>query len=358
MRIKLAAFFVLFATVALFTTEFIVAQQPSGKVLLEQAKAKKTAGDLQSAVELLEAAVAASAADRNSAANALLEMGAIADTLGQAAKARNLYERVRSEFKDQQAEVAIATTRLAGPAAGAAGASGPSRVAIRTLHTDDVYSFAISPDGRTLVFQGVSPDGKRQLWRQPVDASKKPEPIAGTEGAGQASYPFFAPDGKSIAFFSRQKLWQIDLAGGVAKELADAPTPAGGDWKNGIILMGAHGLGAGIERIENGKVSPASRETGLFMSPKFLDDRRFLYFAKDGQGGGSMALGSLDGATLSPIGVPLVHAVAFSRGFLVFVSRTGSLDAIQFDSKELMARGAPLRTLVTGRRPDSVLKHE
>ncbi|HEX5000724.1 MAG TPA: hypothetical protein VFY29_21045 [Terriglobia bacterium] len=336
MRIKLAALFTLFV---LLTTSFIVAQQPLGKDLLDRARAKKSAGDLQSAMESLEAILSNAGTDRNTMANALLEMGAIADSLGQASKARGFYERVRSEFKDQQAEAATATTRLA---AGVNSSEGPSRITIHTLHSDDVYSFAISPDGRMLVFQGVSPDGKRQLWRQEVDASKKPEPIAGTEGASQSSFPFFSPDGKSIAFFSRQKLWQVDLAGGVPRELADAPTPAGGDWKGGSILMSARGLGGGIDVVENGRTRPANSAVGFFNAPKFLNDRRFMYFAKDANGGGQIALGSLDGETLTGAGIPMVHAAAFSRGFLVFVTVAGTLDAIQFDPNELIARGASI----------------
>jgi tetratricopeptide (TPR) repeat protein len=221
---------------SLFLAVFVAAQQ-TGKALLEQGRTKKTAGDLQGAMEAFEKVIADSAAtDRNATANALLEMGGIADSLGQLNRARNFYERVRTEFKDQAAEAAVASDRLknqpTSPTSSAVGATagatpsrsneGPAKVTIRTPYTEDVYSFTISPDGRTLVFQGTSLEGKRQLWRQAVDPSSKAEPITGTEGAGASAFPFFSPDGKSVVFFAKQKFWQVDLAGGVAKEVTDA----------------------------------------------------------------------------------------------------------------------------------------
>src|SRR6185295_16238051 len=121
------------------------------------------------------------------------------------------------------------------------------KITIKTPFADDVYSFALSPDGQTLVFQGTAPDGKSSLWRQAVDASQKPEPIAGTEGAGEAAFPFFSPDGRSVLFFARQRLFQVDLAGGTPKNLAPAPTPAGGSWKGGPVLFSGQGLRSQME---------------------------------------------------------------------------------------------------------------
>jgi tetratricopeptide (TPR) repeat protein len=152
------------ALVSVFAAGFVAAQQ-TAKALLDDAQAKKTAGDLQGAAEGFERVVAEFAAsDRGSAARALLALGEIFDSLGQAPRSRAYYERVRDQFKDQAAEAGIAANRLNGPST----RSGPSKVTIRTPFADDVYGFAISPDGHTLVFQGTSPEGKRQLWRQAV----------------------------------------------------------------------------------------------------------------------------------------------------------------------------------------------
>ncbi len=59
-------------------------------------------------------------------------------------------------------------------------------------------SLAISPDGRAIVYVGVTGPGRRQLYRRWLDRQTV-EPIAGTEGAYQ---PFFSPDGQWLAFFT------------------------------------------------------------------------------------------------------------------------------------------------------------
>jgi Tol biopolymer transport system component len=332
---------------SLFVAGFLFAQQ-SGKGLLDQGRAKKTAGDLQAAMEAFEAVVANfGGADRNAAANALLELGAIADSLGQLNRARGYYDRVRNDFKDQTAEVEIAANRLRAQAAprGATSAPGgapsPSRVTIQTPYADDIYGFALSPDGKTLVFQVTTPDGKRQLWRQAVDPAAKPEPIAGSDGAGINARPFFSPDGKSVVFFANQKLWQLDLAGGVPKELLATPTYYGGAWNGDSILLAIRGLNSPLDLLQGGRASVAPMTVGNYASPQFLDDRRFIYFARDPRGQGTIAAGSLDGPVTAR-GIPAAHAGTYTKGFLVYATSMGVLNALRFDPKELVSSGAPI----------------
>lgn len=42
--------------------------------------------------------------------------------------------------------------------------------------------------------------------------------------------PFWSPDGSQIAFFADGKLERLDLRGGPAQTIGDAPTPRGGAW--------------------------------------------------------------------------------------------------------------------------------
>src|SRR5262249_45824451 len=75
------------------------------------------------------------------------------------------------------------------------------RVEVGTPSTADPLSFAISPDGRWLVFS-ASNEGKSQLWVRPL-GSVAAHPLAGTDGA---RYPFWSPDSASVGFFADSKL--------------------------------------------------------------------------------------------------------------------------------------------------------
>ena len=63
------------------------------------------------------------------------------------------------------------------------------RLEIVTPPGADLAGFAMSPDGRALVFQATV-EGKNQLWLRPLD-SEAARPLAGTEGA---AFPFWSPE--------------------------------------------------------------------------------------------------------------------------------------------------------------------
>jgi serine/threonine protein kinase len=98
------------------------------------------------------------------------------------------------------------------------------RTEIVTPSTTDPVSFALSPDGRQIVFV-ASGDGAAQLWLRRLDVTLA-QPLAGTEGA---SYPFWSPDSRSVGFFASGKLKRIDIGGGSPQALADAFN-RGGTW--------------------------------------------------------------------------------------------------------------------------------
>jgi Tol biopolymer transport system component len=332
--------------ISLFLTGFVLAQQP-GTALLEQGRAKKAAGDFQGAMEAFEKVIAESGAtDRKAAANALLELGGMFESLGQVSRARGYFDRVRNDFKDQTAEVAAAGNRpnVQPPGGGNAAAESsvpavPSKVTIRTPYTEDIYGFALSPDGKTLVYQATTPDGKRQLWRQAVDPFAKPEPITGTDGAGDSAKPLFSPDGKSVVFFAKQKVLQVDLAGGVPKELMETPTFYGGSWSGDSILVTTRNVNSPPDLIQGGRVTAAPIAPGNYSAPQFLDDRRFIVYERRTRN--SLVAGSLDGP-VTPRGLPAANFATFTKGFLVYATSAGTLNAVRFDPKELSSIGAPI----------------
>ncbi len=117
------------------------------------------------------------------------------------------------------------------------------RVEITTPATTNPISFALSPDGRQLVFV-ASGGGPSRLWLRPL-ASPPAQPLAGTEGA---SLPFWSPDSRSVGFFADGKLKRLDIGGGQPVPLTDA-VPRGGTWNaDGIILFSRTAV-SGLSRV-------------------------------------------------------------------------------------------------------------
>ena len=83
--------------------------------------------------------------------------------------------------------------------------------------------FSLSPDGRFAAYVATE-KGNTSLWLRPLDGTSG-RPLAGTEDPG---LPFWSPDGKSIAFFSRGKLRRVELSGGESQEICDTAQGIGG----------------------------------------------------------------------------------------------------------------------------------
>ena len=107
------------------------------------------------------------------------------------------------------------------------------RFDINTPPTSEPYSFALSPDGRQLLF-AANTESTSHLWLRSLDDTNATA-LPSTEGA---SYPFWSPDSRAFAFFADGKLKRYELAGGGPQVLADAPSGRGGSWSpDGLILF-------------------------------------------------------------------------------------------------------------------------
>jgi serine/threonine protein kinase len=95
------------------------------------------------------------------------------------------------------------------------------RLELNTPYTTDFASMAISPDGQRIVFVAAA-DGQKRLWVRSLD-SVSARVLAGTDGA---SYPFWSPDSRSVAFFADGKLKRIDAAGGAVQTPSQHRTSA------------------------------------------------------------------------------------------------------------------------------------
>ena len=81
-----------------------------------------------------------------------------------------------------------------------------TRTEIVTPGAIELTSFALSPDGRQIVFV-ASGDGVSRLWVRSL-AVTTAQPLSGTEGA---RLPFWSPDSRSIGFFAGGSLKRLDL---------------------------------------------------------------------------------------------------------------------------------------------------
>ena len=81
-----------------------------------------------------------------------------------------------------------------------------TRTEIVTPTTDDPASFALSPDGRQIVFV-ASGDGAPRLWLRSLATTKS----AVASRVDGATAPFWAPDSRSLGFFAAGWLKRLDL---------------------------------------------------------------------------------------------------------------------------------------------------
>ena len=140
---------------------------------------------------------------------------------------------------------------------------------------------ALSPDGRHLVFEATTPEGRSYLWLRALD-SDVPEMLAGTEGG---EYPFWSPDGRSIAFFADGKLKRMGLPDGPAQTICEAPTGRGGAWGSTGVIVFAPASSGGLFRVPaaGGQPEPLTTPVAQTYShrwPTFLDEERFVFVSQ------------------------------------------------------------------------------
>ena len=113
----------------------------------------------------------------------------------------------------------------------------------RTVPPAYYQYYALTPDGRTLVY--VDPSG--DLYRAPLDGSTAPVQLA--SAAGQ---PDVSPDGRRIAYTSIGNLWTINLDGTDPVQLTDRlsetvpPVYAGPDWSPDGDRLAFHSTRGGL----------------------------------------------------------------------------------------------------------------
>jgi serine/threonine protein kinase/Tol biopolymer transport system component len=210
----------------------------------------------------------------------------------------------------------------------------------------EAVNLAVAPDGQTLAFIAIGPDGVSRLWTRAI-GELSPRALAGTEGARSI---IWSPDGRSLAFFAPGKLQRLDLPNGSPVPICDTGKGIGfaGSWGESGEILYASVQGDAIYRVAASGGAPekvyepdAGREEFRTGWPQVLPGNRgFLYLAR-----------AIDHTSrlmwMQPGKAPRIVAPLASRfeliepDLLVFV-RDGALLAQRFDFNSGQLTGVPL----------------
>ena len=220
----------------------------------------------------------------------------------------------------------------------------------RLFLTPSGSSFALSPDGTALVYNGGDADRRFLLRRF---AEVEPRPLDGTV---EAWNPHFSPDGKWLGFTSATTLKKIPLTGGPAVSIADSVGRfAWGPDGTIIIARGVAGIGlpagSGLWRVSasGGRVEPFTTvDTTLERahgSPSFHPDGEtvvFSTFAGPANDSIQLAAARLRDGDVVRLGVWGGSPVATLGDYILFVRPDGTLNAVAFDARRLRVLGEPV----------------
>jgi serine/threonine protein kinase len=208
---------------------------------------------------------------------------------------------------------------------------------------------SLSPDGRMLALVGFSDQAnKNVIWIHQVGV-RGATVLQGTSGA---SYPFWAPNGRSLGFFADGKLKTIDIASGrSAQVIADAPFGRGGSWNREGVILFTPDAWSGLSRVSSSGGTPVA-VTKVDVAqyqvshrwPVFLPDgHHFLYLACNFSGmldKNMIFVGSLDSDEKRPILSASTNAVYVEPGYIVYW-RDNALVAQRFDAHNYSLSGEP-----------------
>ena len=210
-------------------------------------------------------------------------------------------------------------------------------------------SIALSPDGRRLAFIASRPLRPGTLWIRALDGTAAQSVAA----PGPASFPFWSPDSRFVAFFSDGKLRRVDAADGTVQTICDAETGFGGSWAPDGTIVFAPTATSRLYRVSALGGQPVavttlstSRRENAHRYPSFLPDgRHFLYMAASfgpapSNDGNALRVASLDGK-LDKAMVATASNGSYASGHLLFV-REEILLAQPFDLRRLETTGSPV----------------
>ena len=207
--------------------------------------------------------------------------------------------------------------------------------------------FSVTPDGQTLAFAARDAAGVSRIFVRRLDATEA-QPVAGTD---RATYPFWAPDGRSLGFAKEGGLYRVALDGSAPRRLCDVPGGVlrGGTWgARGVIVFGSASNGLLQVPDTGGTPTPvttldAAAKEGSHVSPWFLPDGRHVLFLAlaQGQARGTLWATAIDDPARTRIGESSGGAAYASGWLLSTTNAPRTLIAQPFDPARLTLEGTP-----------------
>ncbi len=206
----------------------------------------------------------------------------------------------------------------------------------------------VSPDGKRIAFVAVSAGGARIWVRDLSELTARVLP--GTEGA---AFPFWSPDGNSIAFGAPGKLKRVDIATGQVLNICPTQTVRGGSWGEDDFIIFSPSFQSDLYKVPASGGTPvqvthrdSSRITTCRWPIILPDGKHLIFFAGNHDTPDSSINGiwwaSLDGKEMHAVVSTLTDG-AYADGQLFFL-RDSVLFVQQFDQSSGQLSGEPVAT--------------
>jgi serine/threonine-protein kinase len=217
--------------------------------------------------------------------------------------------------------------------------------------TDGPWPAAISPDGSVLVYLVSQPGGSTVLYSRRSNEVEA-HPIPGTRNGGQ---PLFSPDGRWVAFEADGVSKKVRLDGSAPVPITQGAANNGADWTTGDeLVVGAGNAAHGLSKVSvsGGDLTPFTVPDSAHgeidhLWPIGTTDGKAVVFTiwRGALSTSELALVSIDGGAVTPLGLKGIRPLAVVDGVLVYVRADGAVLGVPLDVPHRRLGGKPLPVL-------------